>query len=122
MNALAIMVALAAPVTHLLIEPWTGSDFQTTTDSAAKYRLEVDGRPNATVRLSARGVAHGWLAAFCTQRLCSPQQVDVQLPHSGNAVFQFELIRESESASTTSGATIVSSDGDRVRVPAASRQ
>jgi hypothetical protein len=121
-KALAILVALAQPATRLLIEPWTGSDFQATTDSAAKYRLEVDGKPNATVRLSAHGVAHGWLAAFCTPRLCSPQRVDVQLPHSGNTVFQFELIRESEGAPTSSGATIVGSDGATVRVPAVVRE
>ena len=119
MIAFAMLVALAQ--TQLSIQPWTGSDFQTTTTNAAKYRLEVSGKPNVTLHLHARDVAHGWLAAFCTPRLCSPQQIEVQLPHSGDAVFQFELIRESASAPTTSGATIIEGGGASVTVPAATR-
>jgi hypothetical protein len=122
MNLLALLVALAQPATHLSVQPWTGSDFQTTSGSAAKYRLEVNGKPNASLRLSALGVAQGWLAAFCTPRLCSPQRVDVRLPRSGSAVFQFELIRESETAPKQSGAVIKGDDGASVTVPSAYRQ
>ena len=115
------MLLALAPATHLSIQPWTGNDFQVTTDAAAKYRLEVTGRPNATLRLRAAGVASGWLAAFCTPRLCSPQQIDVKLPPSGDAVFQFELIREADNSPKRSGATITDGDGASVIVPAAYR-
>ncbi len=118
----AVLLALAQPATHLSIQPWTGTDLQTTTTDAAKYRLEVAGRPNATVRLQASNVAAGWLAAFCTPKLCSPQHIDAQLPRSGQAVLQFELIRESDSAPKQSGATITGGDGASVTVPAAYRQ
>jgi hypothetical protein len=122
MIALAMVLALAQPGTHLAIEPWTGSDFQTTSAGAAKYRLKVNGKPNSTLRLRAQGVAQGWLAAFCTPRLCSPQRLDVALPSSGQAIVQFELIRESGSAPKQSGATITDAGGASVRVPAAYRQ
>jgi hypothetical protein len=122
MIVFAILLALSQPSTQLSIEPWTGSDFQTTTPSAAKYRLTVTGKPNASIRLRASGVAEGWLAAFCTPRLCSPQQVEIELPRSGQAVVQFELIRESDNAPQRSGATIAGNDGATVTVPAASRQ
>jgi hypothetical protein len=122
MIVFAILLALAQSATQLSIQPWTGTDFQTTTTTAAKYRLEVDGKPNATVRLRASHVENGWLAAFCTPKLCSPHEVDVQLPHSGSAVFQFELIRESLSAPKRSGATIAVSDGASIRVPEAFRE
>jgi hypothetical protein len=92
-----------------------------TSNTAAKYRLEVSGKPNATVSLRALGVAQGWLAAFCTPKLCSPQRVDVQLPHSGQAIVQFELIREAENAPKESGATIADNNGVSVQVPAAYR-
>jgi hypothetical protein len=59
MIALAMVFALAQPGTHLAIEPWTGSDFQTTSAGAAKYRLKVNGKPNSTLRLRAQGVAQG---------------------------------------------------------------
>jgi hypothetical protein len=121
MTAFAMLLALAQSATHLSIQPWTGNDFQVTSDTAAKYRLEVTGRPNAEFRLRAADVASGWLAAFCTPRLCSPQRVDVKLPASGDAVFQFELIRESDNAPKRSGATITDDDGASVTVPAVYR-
>ncbi len=117
----ALLLALAQTPTHLAIAPWTGTDFQTTSLSAAKYRLEVGGKPNGSVHVSARDVAPGWLAAFCTPRLCSPQQLDVQLGGSGQAVLQFELIRESGNAPKRSGATIAIDHGATIRVPEAYR-
>ncbi len=122
MNLLAMLLALVQPATHLSVEPWTGSDFQVTTGTAAKYRLEVSGKPNASLSLRASGVARGWLAAFCTPRLCSPQGIDLQLPRSGDVVFQFELIRESDDAPKRSGATITDGDGASVSVPTAYRE
>jgi hypothetical protein len=118
---LTLLVALVARPTHLEIQPWTGNDLQTTSSSAAKYRLVVTGRPNTKVRLHASGVASGWLAAFCTPHLCSPQRVSITLPSSGLAIFQFELIREAETAPSQSGAQIIAADGASVSVPAASR-
>ncbi|HVR45144.1 MAG TPA: hypothetical protein VMT95_00675 [Candidatus Binatia bacterium] len=117
----AMLLALAQPATRLSIQPWTGADLQTTSADAAKYRLEVTGRPNATIRLQTSNVAVGWLAAFCTPKVCSPQRYDVSLPRSGQAVLQFELIRESDTAPKQSGATITGGDGVSVNVPATSR-
>lgn len=119
--AIAVMLALAPPATRLSIQPWTGADLQTTSADAAKYRLEVTGRPNATIRLQTSNVAAGWLAAFCTPKICSPQRYDVSLPRSGQVVLQFELIRESDTAPKQSGATITGDDGASVTVPAAYR-
>ncbi len=120
--AAALVLALSNPQTHLSIQPWTGGDLQVTSVTAAKYRLQVTGKPNATIRLRAAHVAQGWLAAFCTTKLCSPDRIDAALPASGQIVFQFELIRESDTAPKQSGATIVGSDGAYVTVPAAYRQ
>jgi hypothetical protein len=119
--ATIVLLALASP-TRLSIQPWTGSEFQTTSSAAAKYRLEVSGKPKALVHLQARGVASGWLAAFCTPKFCSPQRVETSLPSSGQAVFQFELIRESSSAPKETGATIDGPDGASVSVPFAHRE
>lgn len=117
-----MLAALTQPQTHLAITPWTGTDLQATTEHAAKYRLDVSGKPSTPLRLRASGVAPGWLAAFCTPKYCAPERVIVDLPKSGRAVFQFELIRESDTASKQSGATIVAGDGSFVTVPAAFRQ
>ena len=117
----AMLLAVAQVATQLTVKPWTGTDLQVTTDTAAKYRLEVSGKSNGSVRLRAVGDASGWIAAFCTPKLCSPQRLDLRLPSSGNAVVQFELIRESESAPKRSGATITDDDGASVSVPSAYR-
>ena len=116
----SLMLALAQPVTHLTVQPWTGKDLATTTIAAARYRLVVDGKPNATIQLEATDVADGWIAAFCTTKVCAPQRVQVTIPASGQAVYQFELIRESDSAATASGATITGGDAS-VKVPPAHR-
>lgn len=117
---LASAVAAAAPA-HLEIQPWNGKDLPTASQAAAKYRLIVTGKPNAHVRLEATGIADGWLGAFCTPNVCAPGRVDVDLPKSGHAVYQFELIREGDRAPAKSGAHIVGDDGSSVEVPIATR-
>jgi hypothetical protein len=121
LSTLALTLALAASSTHLEIQPWTGKDLVTTTTSAAKFRLIVTGKPGARIHLQATGVADGWLGAFCTPTVCAPQSVDTDLPSSGKALLQFELIREGDSAAARSGARIVCDDGAYVDVPAVSR-
>ena len=117
---LASLVA-ASPSTHLTIQPWNGKDLLTTTTSAAKYRLHVTGKPKATIHLEASQVADGWIAAFCTPTVCAPTRVDVKLPSSGQAEFQFELIRELDTAVDHSGAVITTDDGATVSAPQATR-
>ena len=120
MLAAALTMLIAASQTHLAVEPWTGKDLATTTAAAAKYRLTVTGAPNATFELSTSNVADGWLAAFCTPNVCAPQRVTVTLPASGMATYQFELIRESDDAPASSGATITGGDAT-IDVPPAHR-
>lgn len=119
--AFVLASAVAATPAHLEIQPWNGKNFPTASQAAAKYRLIVTGKPNARVRLEATGVADGWLGAFCTPHVCAPGHVDVDLPKSGQAVYQFELIREGDSAPAKSGAHIVGNDGSFVDVPEATR-
>lgn len=119
--ALLLAAAAAAPV-RLTIVPWASPPLPTATHAAATLRLTVSGRPGQRVRLRATGVAPGWLAAFCTSRLCSPESVDVALPASGRAIYEFELIRQEPSAPARSGARIAGDDGSAVEVgPIASR-
>jgi len=112
---------LALVLATMGLTPWTGTDLPTATQAAAKYRLTINGKPGQTVRLNTSGVAKGWIAAFCDTRVCSPTQLVEVIPKNGSIVVQFELIRETEDAPHRSGAVIVSSDGSRLVVPAASR-
>lgn len=115
---LAALLAASSPApVRLAIAPWTGSRLPTVTRTAATFRLTVTGPPGARVTLSATGLAAGWLAAFCTPKLCSPERIDVTLPSSGRTDYQFELIREDPSAPKRSGARIAGDDGSAVDVP-----
>ncbi len=112
---------LALLVATMGLTPWTGIDLPTATQAAAKYRLTISGKPGSTVHLNTSGVATGWIAAFCDNKVCSPTQLTEIMPKSGSVVVQFELIRETDDAPHKSGAIISSSDGSRVVVPQASR-
>ncbi len=115
-GALILSGATPAP-THLTLEAWTGTSLPTATAAAVKYRLRVDGTPNAKLVLRAGGLAKGWLAAFCTPRFCAPMRVDVTLPREGEAVYQFELIREDPSAPAHTGVRVTSDDGAALSLP-----
>jgi hypothetical protein len=112
------MLALIALV--LTIAPWHGKDLPTATAAAAKYKLTVTGTPGTIAHLRTSNVAHGWIAAFCNDRVCSPGRVDQPIPANGTVTLQFELIREVESAPHASGATIISGN-DKIVVAPVSR-
>jgi len=113
--ALTLAASIAVP-TRLKLEAWTGANVATATSAARKYRLHVAGPANAKLVLRASGLAPGWLAAFCTPSYCAPMRVDVTLPATGEAVFQFELIREDAAAPARTAARITSDDGASVSV------
>jgi UDP-N-acetylmuramyl tripeptide synthase len=115
--AIALTLALAPSPTHLTLAPWTGKNLPTATAAAIKYNLKVAGTPHATIHIEASGVAQGWIAAFCTPRVCAPTSVDVTLPDSGQAFYQFELIREDDSAPKKTAAKITTNDGASITVP-----
>ena len=106
LTAIALAVAVVQSPTHLTLAPWTGKNLPTATAAAIKYNLKVAGKPHATIHVEASGVAQGWIAAFCTARLCAPTSVDVTLPDSGQVFYQFELSREDDAAPKKSAAKI----------------
>jgi hypothetical protein len=100
----------------LSLSPWHGPDLPSAPANAVKYRLSIHGAPGAHVHLRTSGVARGWLAAFCTSKICSPGQTWLDLPKSGSYALQFELIRQLDNAPTRSGARIFGDDGSAVTV------
>jgi hypothetical protein len=113
------MVALV--LSSMMISPWNGADLPTVAQDAAEYRLTLQAKPGSTVHLTATSVAAGWIAAFCTGKLCSPMQATEHIPKSGQLVIAFELVREVSDAPHRSGAVIKGSDRSSVRVPPAQR-
>jgi hypothetical protein len=103
-------------VITLALAPWTGPDPAAASQAQAKYKLSISAPANSTVHLRTDKVASGWIAAFCNNKVCSPNQVTQVMPASGKAELQFELIREDDNAVKKTGATIISDDGATVTV------
>ena len=82
----------------LTLAPWHGPSLPTASAAAAKYKLTVRGAPNQSVHLRASGLPEGWVASFCTQRICSPFLYTMQLDKRGSGVIEFQAIRTDENA------------------------
>ena len=80
------------------LAPWTGADLPGSIASTVKYRLVVSGKADSTVQLRATNIAKGWLASFCSDRLCSPMQLSLHLPESGVKIVELQLIQNRKRA------------------------
>jgi peroxiredoxin/Tfp pilus assembly protein PilF len=78
--------------TALSFAPWTGPQLPGSSPDTAKYRLVVTGKPGQSVHLQAKDLPKGWIASFCTDRICAPFQVATTLPDSGVKVIEFQVV------------------------------
>lgn len=87
------MIILA--LVSVLLSPWKGPSLPTapTGNYETSFAMNVRGVPHGRVALRADGVAKGWVASFCTPRLCSPFRSVVMLDAKGTARLEFSLIR-----------------------------
>ncbi|HEX5274627.1 MAG TPA: hypothetical protein VFW34_05065 [Candidatus Rubrimentiphilum sp.] len=100
------MIVLA--LVTVLLSPWKGPSLPTTPTGnyEASWAMTVRGVPHARVQLSADGVAPGWVASFCTPRLCAPFHTIAALDGKGIARYQFSLIRTDPKATAHTRASI----------------
>jgi peroxiredoxin len=96
--------------TTVSLAPWTGADLPGSVPSTIKYRLAVAGNAGANVNLTTQGLPKGWVASFCTDRICAPFKVGVTLPPSGVKVIEFQLIPDAP-GSAEPHITILATDG-----------
>ena len=78
--------------TSLTLVPWTGPALPGSVPHTIKYRLTVAGAAGRMVALQTAGVPSGWIASFCTDKICSPSRVSVGIPPSGVKVIEFQLV------------------------------
>ena len=74
------------------LAPWTGADLPGSIPNTIKYRLVVAGRAGRTVALTTSGVPKGWVASFCSDKVCAPFRTSVELPDSGVKIVEFQLV------------------------------
>ena len=93
----------------VLLTPWHGASLPTAPTGAyqTSYALTVRGAPSERVNLRANGAAKGWIAAFCTTRLCAPFRTTITLDNGGKARLEFSLIRTDPKAAKHTRANIL---------------
>jgi thiol-disulfide isomerase/thioredoxin len=88
----SIAAGITGHATALSLAQWTGADLPGSISSTLKYRLAVSGRPATRVALHASGLPKGWVASFCSDRLCRPFNAEVELPAVGVKIMEFQIV------------------------------
>jgi peroxiredoxin/tetratricopeptide (TPR) repeat protein len=83
---------ISRKATAVSVAPWTGPELPGSAPDTVKYRLVVTGKPGGSIRLAAADLPKGWIASFCTDRICAPLQVATTLPQSGVKVIEFQVV------------------------------
>ena len=90
------IVALALGDAHsgasLSVAPWTGAVLPGSIPDTIKYRVIVAGGAGKTIALKATHVPKGWVASFCSDKVCAPFHVSVDIPESGVKIVEFQLV------------------------------
>ena len=89
-----VALGLAAPKSGATVSlaPWTGADLPGSIPNTTKYRLVVAGTAGREIALRALDVPKGWVASFCTDRVCAPFRTTVVVPSSGVKIIEFQLV------------------------------
>ena len=92
----------------VLLSDWKGPSLPTAPagNYETSWAMTVHGTPRARVELRADGLPNGWIASFCTARLCAPFHTIATLDGKGTARYQFSLIRTDPKAAAHARATI----------------
>ncbi len=74
------------------LAPWTGPPLPGSVPDTLRYRLAVVGKAAKEVDLKAADVPKGWIATFCTERVCTPGRVRISLPASRVGIIELQLV------------------------------
>jgi peroxiredoxin len=96
--------------TAVSLAPWTGAELPGSIPNTIKYRLVVAGTPGKTLALHTSDVPKGWVASFCSDRVCSPFKLSLALPASGVKVIEFQLVPP-EAGAKAGKVRVVATDG-----------
>ena len=107
-----VALGLAAPQSGATVSlaPWTGVDLPGSIPNTTKYRLVVTGTAGRSVALHTSGVPKGWVASFCTDRVCAPFRTTVVVPESGVKIIEFQLVPPTDRAAVPR-VRVTSTDG-----------
>jgi peroxiredoxin len=88
----SVAAGLTGHATALSLAEWTGADLPGSVASTLKYRLAISGAPGTRVSLRTGGVPKGWIASFCSDRLCRPFRAAIDVPAVGVKIVEFQIV------------------------------
>ena len=88
----SIATGITGRATALSLAEWTGADLPGSIASTLKYRLAISAAPSSQVTLRASGLPKGWVASFCSDRLCRPFTATLQVPAVGVKIVEFQIV------------------------------
>jgi len=94
------------------IAPFSGPPLPGSISGTAKFTVRIAGRAGQAVHVRAVGVPAGYLASFCTNRVCAPFQVTFALPRSGVEAIELQFVARAPGARPPRRVT-VAADGAR---------
>lgn len=74
--------------------------------ASTAFAVRINGKPSQVVHLRAVGVPAGYVASFCTARVCAPFQVQLALPKSGRESIELQLIQNVPGAAPPKTVTV----------------
>ena len=92
------------------LAPWTGPPLPGSVPDTLRYRLAVVGKAAKEVDLKAADVPKGWIATFCTERVCTPGRVRISLPASRVGIIELQLVPP-DSRKVVPKVRIIANDG-----------
>ena len=113
--ALAVLAAhssrsTARPPLRLALVPGVVYSAVGDVPASRAYVLRITGTPGDTVRAEASGVPRGWVASFCTPKVCAPFRVSLQLPSDGTSVSELHIIPSTHGAHSSARIRIEARD------------
>jgi hypothetical protein len=108
---------LAAVVaTVLALAPYRGPAQRGALPGSRSFALSIAAQPGKHLRLRAVDVPAGFVAAFCTSRICAPFAVPLLVPPTGRTTIEMQLVRNDDGATTPRTVTVASDDGARAAI------
>lgn len=94
----------------LALSPYSGPPINGSISDSAKFSVAIRGNAGQVVVVRAVDLPKGYIASFCTARVCAPFRVTFALPKSGRERIELQLI-ENEAGATKPTTVSVRADG-----------
>lgn len=111
------MIVLAALAVGISLAPYHGPLLPGSEPGTAKFGVHLQGTPSSRVRLRVADLPAGWLASFCTNRVCAPLRVTLTLPRDGKQLIELQVIQNEGRTAAPRVVTVLATGGTRASIP-----